>query len=136
MQPDPALPFAAVSPVCDDVHLQFASFFPDPALQPYAYLVSSQLAEGHTCLNLSRAGALGDQLPERLRAAWAQDPSALQRSSFVGTQHGSPRPFILHNERLYLQRYFYYETQILERLGRFAAEEHGYRDARDRQLTA
>jgi exodeoxyribonuclease V alpha subunit len=35
-----------------NVHEQFAVFFDDLCIQPYAYLISKKLSEGHICVEL------------------------------------------------------------------------------------
>jgi len=130
-QPTDPLPLS-----CEDPHLQFASFFGEAALRPYAYLVSSLLAEGHICVDLSRTGQLMAKLPEPLRAAFVPGNTVLQQSAFVSTRPEQPQPFIWHNGRLYLQRYFHYETQILERIGLFTEQERTEQDARRQLLLA
>jgi exodeoxyribonuclease V alpha subunit len=46
----------------NDVHLQFASFFKSQNLQPYAYLVSKKLSQGHICLNLEELSSEKDAI--------------------------------------------------------------------------
>ena len=93
----------------NDVHGQFANFFRDQALYPFAYLISKRLAEGHICLDL-------DELTSEI------DPSVLQDLPMVA-EPGSRQPFILQNNRLYLERYHRYETKILNRLSAFLKSE-------------
>jgi len=47
----------------NDVHQQFAEYFPVPVLKPYAWLLSKKLSEGHICLHLDKAGELSAALP-------------------------------------------------------------------------
>ena len=89
----------------NDVHGQFAGFFRDKALYPFAYLVSRRLAEGHICLDLDE---LGGEI----------DTSILKVLPMVAAP-GSRQPFILQHNRLYLERYHRYETRILNRLSAF-----------------
>lgn len=90
----------------NDVHQQFASFFKSSTLQPFAYLVSKKLSEGHICIELENEEIKNSQ--------------ALLKEPLVTTQAtGNKQPFVLHNNRLYFQRYFNYETRILTRLQEF-----------------
>ncbi len=89
----------------NDIHGQFAGFFRDKALYPFAYLVSRRLAEGHICLELDE---LGNEI----------DPSVLRDLPMVAGPN-SRQPFILQHNRLYLERYHRYETRILNRLSTF-----------------
>lgn len=93
----------------NDVHGQFAGFFRDKALYPFAYLVSKRLAEGHICLDLDEVGA-------------DIDPSILPQLPMVA-EPGGRQPFILQHNRLYLERYHRYETKILNRLSQFLHSE-------------
>jgi exodeoxyribonuclease V alpha subunit len=43
----------------NDVHQQFAEFFPGKVLAPFVYLLSKKLSEGHICLNID---LLADEL--------------------------------------------------------------------------
>jgi exodeoxyribonuclease V alpha subunit len=100
----------------NDVHGQFAGFFRDKALYPFAYLVSRRLAEGHICLDLDE---LGSEI----------DPSVLRDLPMVA-EPGSKQPFILQHNRLYLERYHRYETKILNRLSAFLKSEQIVAQAR------
>ncbi len=94
----------------NDVHQQFASFFNSATLEPFAYLVSKKLSEGHICLDLADAEV--------------EDFPNLSEEKLVTTStSGMKQPFILHNNRLYFQRYFNYETLILQRLQEFIEAE-------------
>ncbi|MEI6950134.1 exodeoxyribonuclease V subunit alpha [Paraflavisolibacter sp. H34] len=110
-----ASPFPLPQPAVNDVHLQFALFFKSDLLRPYAYLLSQKLAEGHVCIDLDRL-LPGEDFPFKSRdlSQW----SALRSDPLVsdGTQR---RPFVLHGNRLYLHRYFAYETSVLDRLKTF-----------------
>jgi len=92
----------------NDVHQQFAGFFKDPKLKPFAYLVSKKLSEGHICLDLSELDG-------------ATDINGLAQSEQVAAA-GGRQPFILHNNRLYLERYFAYESMIIDRILAFLKE--------------
>ena len=39
--------------ITDDVHRQFAEFFDDKNIWPYAYVLSKKLAEGNICIDLN-----------------------------------------------------------------------------------
>ena len=103
----------------NDVHGQFAGFFRDKALYPFAYLVSKRLAEGHICLDLDEAGA-------------DIDLSVLPQLPMVA-EPGGRQPFILQHNRLYLERYHRYETKILKRLSQFL---HSDKNAAQQRIAA
>ena len=105
----------------NDVHLQFAAFFESPTLRPFAYLVSRKLGEGHICLNLDTAVEEVNALtfidePIASLPDWSQE-------RFVSCNAGAVQPFVLHNNKLYLHRYFTYETWILQSLHALIAAE-------------
>jgi exodeoxyribonuclease V alpha subunit len=105
-----------------DVHQQFASFFADTNLLPYAYLTSRKLSEGHICLHLDEIDSIKAELPVAYREL-LQDPSILPELPFVTENLSHKQPFVLHNNKLYLQRYFNYETLILNRIAEFISTE-------------
>ncbi len=105
----------------NDVHQQFAEYFKHDALKPFIYLVSKKLAEGHICLDLDDAA---EELADNPYYQDVRiDRAGLNREDFVDTTAAGNRPFVLHNRKLYLQRYFNYETQILRRLRAFEEAE-------------
>ncbi len=104
----------------NNVHQQFASFFKSEKLKPYAYLVAKKLSEGHICLNLDE---LGDEpadpsFYDQKEVLANQD--VLANEPLVTSNNGPKQPFVLHNRKLYLHRYFTYETGVLEQLKSFA----------------
>jgi exodeoxyribonuclease V alpha subunit len=106
----------------NDVHQQFAEYFGIPALKPYAYLLSKKLSEGHICLDLEKPPAGTEELP----AFYALPPAGSQplaSIALVGKNGDDSHPFVLYQNRLYLQRYFRYETGFLNRIRQFLAEE-------------
>ncbi|MCW3462596.1 exodeoxyribonuclease V subunit alpha [Chitinophaga nivalis] len=106
----------------NDVHQQFAEYFDIPALKPFAYLLSKKLSEGHICLHLDKIKADQDALPSFYYIP-ENIPAALAAIPLIG-KHGDDRqPFVLYQNRLYLQRYFRYETNFLERLQAFLTAE-------------
>jgi exodeoxyribonuclease V alpha subunit len=106
----------------NDVHHQFAAFFADDKLQPYAYLVSKKLSEGHICLELDDLNTETAELPPGFQGQLL-DTSVLSGMPFVTRNNDHKQPFVLCNNKLYLQRYFNYETLILNRLREFLAAE-------------
>jgi exodeoxyribonuclease V alpha subunit len=105
----------------NDVHQQFAEYFQVPVLKPYAYLLSRKLSEGHICLHLDKRidntglPAFCENLPVGSRQ--------LQQIPLVAKNGSDTQPFVLYQERLYLQRYFRYETTFLRRIHQFLATE-------------
>jgi len=120
----------------NNVHQQFAEFFKSETLKPFAYLVSKKLSEGHICLQLNEIEEELQDIPFIDEKAVLQNRKKLRSEPFVAGIEEPKQPFVLHNNRLYLQRYFNYETQILNRLQAFTENEKQYLDARTQSLTA
>lgn len=99
----------------NDVHQQFAAFFKSDTLQPFAYLVSKKLAEGHICVRLDDLADEITDLPQHYKNI-SERRDALKEEPLVAAAPGYRQPFVLHNGSLYLQRYFEYETLILNRI--------------------
>ncbi|MBK0380047.1 exodeoxyribonuclease V subunit alpha [Mucilaginibacter segetis] len=96
----------------NDVHQQFAEFFPGKVLAPFVYLLSKKLSEGHICLNIDLLADELEGLPVNYQKIIENDKEKLVYEQLVTDENGL-QPFILHNRRLYLERYFAYETKIL-----------------------
>lgn len=105
-----------------DVHHQFAVYFQNQFLQPYIYLVSKKLSEGHICLKLENLEKEKSDLIENWQA-YLDDTARLERESIITTDPQGYQPFVLYNRRLYLHRYFQYESRILQRTLAFISEE-------------
>ena len=99
----------------NDTHQQFASFFKSETLQPFAYLVSKKLSEGHICLDLKDLEQEIKNLPLSYKFN-NLNQSTLKNDRSVALAQDEKQPFIYHNDRLYLQRYFNYETIILKKV--------------------
>ena len=107
--------------ILNDVHQQFAAYFPSRILKPYLYLLSKKLSEGHICIDL-------DNLTEKDISALPDGyiiPEHFPESDPLVATQNEYKPLILHNNYLYLQRYFNYETVILNRLKTFILAEEG-----------
>ena len=115
----------------NDVHRQFAEFFNVDILKPYAYLVSKKLSEGHICVPVDDINL--EDLPEPYRKLII-DKKELNEEDLIANADGKKQPFILHNARLYLQRYFNYETIILNRIHQFLQTEESVKTERSLQL--
>lgn len=119
-----------------DLPRQFSLFFKDEGFQPYAYLLFRKLSEGHVCIHTDDLAAEKDSLPERYGETLAAGRCSPHHEKLVGDENDLRKPFVLHNGRLYLQRYFCYETTCVERIRRFAEEEKAQLEARIEALRA
>jgi exodeoxyribonuclease V alpha subunit len=120
----------------NNVHQQFAEFFKSNTLKPFAYLVSKKLSEGHICVQLNEIEKELEDSPFIDEKVVLQSRKNLQSEQLVSAINAPKQPFIIHNDRLYLQRYFNYETQILARLKTFVEQERLYAVARMESLDA
>jgi len=78
-------------------------------------MVSKKLADGHICIRLADINTDFDEdaYYPGYRVAEIKD---LARNPFISTSPETVQPFILFKNKLYLQRYFRYETMILDKV--------------------
>jgi len=106
----------------NDVHQQFAEYFNIPVLKPYAYLLSKKISEGHICLHLDKLTDADTELPAYCgNMVTGSEP--LKSVPLVAQNGDDKEPFVLYQNRLYLQRYFRYETIFLNRIHQFLETE-------------
>ena len=117
--------------ITDDIHRQFAEYFDENAIWPYAYLLSQRLTEGNICISM-------EDMPSNLNTtpytSSVPPKDLLKLSNLVSKEGVNKTPFILHNDRLYFQRYFKYETSIIQKLKSLIAAEISVADDRMKQL--
>lgn len=105
-----------------DLHLKFAEYFFKDDLKHYIWLLSKKLEEGHICVHLDEVNNL-----EVFNHRNAEEKNALQENflshHLVAAPSDQKRPFVVHNKRLYLHRYFHYESIMLRRIKAFLATE-------------
>src|SRR5690554_5963265 len=99
----------------NNVHEQFAEFFRAEKLKPFASLVLRKLSEGHICLDLNEILNGEVEFPF-LYLSLSEIENDLMKEPLVSTSLDNKQPFILFKSKLYLQRYFAYETIILKRI--------------------
>lgn len=117
----------------NDTHQQFAAFFESKTLQPFAYWVSKKLSEGHICFDLNEIASEQENLPIYYKNAVFNEIT-LAKESLVTTQNKPKQPFVIHNNKLYLQRYFNYESQILAKIFELGNSELGFVNERMEKL--
>ncbi len=90
------------------VHDIFALYFEGKSNQKLAYTLSKKLEHGHICIDI-------DNSPPEDKDYLSLNK--IESSKYV-TQDAinNIKPFVLHNNKVYLHRYYYYETNILERI--------------------
>ena len=107
----------------NNVHLQFAAFFKSEKLTPFAFLVSKKLSEGHICIDLEEGVEDAEFRSIFNQTSFSNYQRVLGTEKLVSTINAIKQPFVLHNNKLYLQRYFHYESVILNRLYKFISSE-------------
>ena len=95
----------------NDVHEQFAEYFPDKKLRPFLYILSKRLAEGNICVPLQ--SILPDDLPEVYQSLLTE-ADLKNHDKVSGAEANHPIVFVDGN--LYLQRYYKYESRILQNI--------------------
>ncbi len=98
-------------------YFAFADFFDQGKLNPFLALLAQKMAAGNVCLDLNDADPKADVLLSS--GQYEQD---ILSHPLVGGE-SELQPFILHDNKLYLQRYFKYETQFIEGIRRMISEE-------------
>ena len=111
-----------------DVHKVFAEYF--KGCETLAYALSAKLADGNICLDIE---AYKKELPNILNAEKAKEffhetdskfwvsPEDFElqiEGEYVANNSSVLKPFVILNGQAYLQRYFTYETQIIDNIRR------------------
>jgi len=108
-----------------DVHKVFAEYF--KGCETLAYAVSSRLGEGNMCIDINEYASSSELI--------AENPFFTDKESFLKqTEEGDYvtyiisddvlKPFIIHNGKAYLQRYFRYETDMIRHIKRLKDNFH------------
>lgn len=114
-------------------HHTFAHFFKQPSLAPYLFALSKKMQDGHICLDLNELPTdevfwkefEGDY---RNRQAFPND------SELIASSSDEKKPFVLANNKLYLNRDFFYETQVLKGLKKMVADEQKEVGSRKKEM--
>lgn len=114
-----------------DPHKIFADYFQNRFIKALAYTVSQKLGEGNICLDIDSFNQLiENKANEELSLI---NPFLQEGDQFyleeilndlqVTTEFGACQPLVVNGSRIYLQRYFQYETEILQRIDEFVKVE-------------
>lgn len=97
------------------VHNVFANYFNNESLAPYLFALSKRMQEGHVCLDLN-------QIPEE-KEFWEEfDGEQAEKARFpkndelIGADSKAKKTFVLAHDKLYINRNYFYETKIIEKL--------------------
>lgn len=104
-----------------DPHLGFASFF-DKDLRSVAYQLSKNLIDGHICLDIDNynqeLASKGEDIEEYYKKYFEViDLNKLKQNDLVAQSEKDEfpnKPFVLNKNKIYLQRYWVYESKIIE----------------------
>jgi len=102
-----------------DIHKIFADYF--QGSEALAYALSGKLAEGHIAVDIENYKTELSQIeepecPYQVKAeAFAQQ---CKDSKYLTENLTELKPFVIHNGKVYLQRYYVYETQIINNISR------------------
>ncbi len=112
----------------DLAHRVFVDFFErlQPGLGTLAGLVLKKLEEGHLCLDPE---TLDPSLPEE-----KLPPGILEPGPYLTHNPEEVKPFILYKGNVYFQRYFKYETNIVQKIFALIEEEQHVRQKRKELL--
>lgn len=116
------------------VHHHFAQYFKDKALEPYLYVLSKRMENGHICIPID--DSINDDLTEGeyeiSKNTLIENELLSFASNYDSEKITELKPFVLYNGKLYLQRYFVYENQVLEKIKEFSKNE--FREERKSKL--
>ena len=104
-----------------NVHNAFAQYFKDAILEPYLYVLSKRMENGHICIPIDNS--IDDDLIEGGYSTEKIKITENELITFAGNydpiEETELKPFVFYNGKLYLQRYFVYENTILKKLKAF-----------------
>jgi exodeoxyribonuclease V alpha subunit len=114
-----------------DVHKVFAEYFSTIKTKALAYAVSQKLSEGHICLDIEKYNLFINEKTETelhelnpfLCSGDFFRGKEISKDSFVSSSSQTDKPFVLHANKLYLQRYFEYESEIIQQIKNFVEKE-------------
>jgi exodeoxyribonuclease V alpha subunit len=119
-----------------NVHTAFAQYFKDPVLEPYLFVLSKRMENGHICIPIDDSinedlieggySIVNEKLAKNNLVTFAENYKPLEKTEL--------KPFVYFFGKLYLQRYFAYENTILERLKVF--ENNTLLDERKSKISA
>jgi exodeoxyribonuclease V alpha subunit len=110
----------------------FGNKFLQPSIRPLASELLKRLFEGSVCIDLDE---LPDEEAKRLsRQAFLEAIPQLIDGKILAEDPGASVPFIMHGSRIYLQRYFRYEKEIVDKIRVLVGSEASSRKERQAAL--
>lgn len=96
-----------------NIHQQFASYWEDDTLYPFAYWAHKSLQDGNICFDMDAIHSIDDLKP------YPMDSNRVKASPLVSNDPSDIKPFIIQNNKFYCYKYFNYESRFLETIQRF-----------------
>ncbi len=114
----------------NDVHRQFAAYFNSKELEPYLYLLSKRMREGHICIDLNDLNK--DEI--QVEFPGFQIKKTLLENHPLVSNGKTYKPFVLDHDKLYMQRYYSYESDIIAQINAFIQSENATQEYYKTQL--
>lgn len=114
-------------------HNAFSHYFDDSKLAPYLFALSRKMQDGHVCLDLNKIPD-DQEFWSDFEGAHDNLSSLTADGKLIGEDSEGLTPFVLSNEKLYINRNYFYETQIIEGLKRIVETEKEEVDQRRAEL--
>lgn len=96
-------------------HHTFAHFFNEEALAPYLFALSKKMQDGHICLDLNELPT-DEEFWKEFEGDYRNPEKLPEQTELIGSNSDEKKPFVVANNKLYLNRDFFYETQVLDGL--------------------
>ena len=117
-----------------DIYKYFGKSFNERSIEKLAAALLKMMSEGNICINFSE---LDDQEKEKYGCkGFLNDLENLIEKNIVSVEPNGETPFIFVNDRLYLQRYFQYEQQIVKSIKSFVQEGNNLLELRRNELSS
>lgn len=106
----------------ESYHHHFAKYFQCEQLEPFIYVLSKRMETGHICIPLDESIKA-----DLIEGGYNSLNYSIGNSDFLTRVtdenlgvNTEKKPFVLFQNKLYLQRYFMYESQVLSQLKKFS----------------
>ena len=100
-----------------DIYKYFGESFKEKSIEKLASALLRMMAEGNICIHF--AELTDDEREKYNYQLFLDNLTSLVEKNIVSENEDGKAPFIYINDRLYLQRYFQYEHQIVNSIGSF-----------------
>lgn len=118
----------------NDIHHQFAHYFKDKIIYPFAYLLSKHLSEGSVCVDLNELPKIVEEEGLEIKIEGNDLYKNLSQTQLVSFDEEEIKPFVVNKNKIYFQRYFYYESVIFQKINHLIASEKDNIESRKDEL--